>query len=313
MKTRNVLTIFFICVNFFMSQAQIKIHNDNHITVAGGATLTLNAASCIGDQTKLVLTTNAILNLGFTGADTVGGISLNGGATWLTNGIYNAATLNALRAGTYTGGGNLMVGLYLLTSGSGAVTSASSGVYSGSNATFNVTAARYCRIVSLTINGAPAAGMSFDNNSTSTNFIWNDLQAGGTLSATFTAQVTSDPANTPYSWLAQYGLTNFNDDALDDADHDGLLTWQEYVAGTNPTNPASVFKVTGGAVNAQGTVIRWSSASNRFYNLTRTTNLMSGFSVLAGASNLPATPPENVYTNPVSAGAAVFYKINVYQ
>jgi hypothetical protein len=33
MKTRNVLTIFFICVNFFMSQAQIKIHNDNHISI----------------------------------------------------------------------------------------------------------------------------------------------------------------------------------------------------------------------------------------------------------------------------------------
>jgi hypothetical protein len=92
-----------------------------------------------------------------------------------------------------------------------------------------------------------------------------------------------------------------------------LLTWQEYIAGTNPTNPASVFEITGSSINAQGVVIRWASASNKLYNLSRTTNLMSGFSVLAGASNLPATPPENVYTNPVSAGAAVFYKINVYQ
>jgi hypothetical protein len=138
------------------------------------------------------------------------------------------------------------------------------------------------------------------------------LYSTGTVSLTVTASVTAN-TGTPYWWLAQYGLTNFNDDAMADADHDGLLTWQEYVAGTNPTNPASVFEITGSSVNAQGAVIRWASASNRFYNLSRTTNLMSGFSVLAGASNLPATPPENVYTNPASAGAAVFYKINVYQ
>ncbi|MFA6174700.1 MAG: autotransporter-associated beta strand repeat-containing protein, partial [Kiritimatiellales bacterium] len=285
-----------------------------NITVAGGAVLTLGATSCIGDQTKLVLATNAILNLGFTGADTVGGISLNGGTTWLTNGIYNAATLNALGAGTYTGSGNLLVGLYILTGGNGTVTSASANVYSGSNATFTVAAARYYRIVSLTTNGTPAAGMFFDNNSTSTNFTRNDLQAGGTLSATFTAQVTADPASTPYSWLAQYGLTNYDADAAADADHDGLLTWQEYIAGTNPTNPASAFRITATNMLVKGkTVIRWSSASNRFYSLSRTTNLMTGFNALAGASNLPATPPENVYTNPVPDGAAAFYRINVHQ
>jgi len=32
-----------------------------------------------------------------------------------------------------------------------------------------------------------------------------------------------------------------------------------------------------------------------------------------GASNLPATPPENVFTNPVPNGAAAFYKISVQE
>jgi hypothetical protein len=44
------------------------------------------------------------------------------------------------------------------------------------------------------------------------------VQAAGALVATFAEQTTTDPANTPYSWLAQYGLTNFNDDAMADAD-----------------------------------------------------------------------------------------------
>jgi len=132
------------------------------------------------------------------------------------------------------------------------------------------------------------------------------------VTANFAPNITTNTA-TPEQWLAQDGLTNFSADALADADGDGLLTWQEYLAGTNPTNPASVFKITGGGANSQGSVIRWSSVSNRFYNLSRTTNLMSSFSVLAGASNLPATPPENVYTNPVPIAGPAFYKISVHE
>jgi hypothetical protein len=176
------------------------------------------------------------MNLNFTGTDTVSGISLDGGTTWLPFGTYDTASLDALGTGTYAGSGSLMVEGF-----------------------------------------------------------------------------ADDPANTPYSWLAQYGLTNFNADAKADVDGDGLLTWQEYVAGTNPTNPASVFNITGRSVNAQGTVIRWSSASNKLYNLSRTTNLLQSFAAVAGATNLPATPPENVFTNSQNDGNAAFYRINVHQ
>jgi len=48
--------------------------------------------------------------------------------------------------------------------------------------------------------------------------------------------------NTPEWWLAQYGWTNnFDSAAQSDADGDGHVTWQEYVTGSNPTNPESVF------------------------------------------------------------------------
>jgi len=208
---------------------------DSTVTVLGGATLILSATNCINDTARLVVATNAVLNLNFTGTDTVAGISLDGGASWLPFGSYTAAQLDALGAGTYAGSGSLLIEGF-----------------------------------------------------------------------------ASDPANTPYSWLAQYGLTNFNTDVMADIDRDGLLTWQEYIAGTNPTNPASCLRITGGSATSQGTVIRWSSASNKIYNLSRTTNLMEAFAAIAGATNLPATPPENVYTNPVQSGA-VFYKISVHE
>lgn len=124
---------------------------------------------------------------------------------------------------------------------------------------------------------------------------------------------TSDPANTPYWWLAQYGLTNFDADAMADADGDGLLSWQEYVAGTDPTNTASVFKITGSETTPHGTSIRWTSVSNRFYDLVWSTNLMDGFADLPGAGNLPATPPENAYTNPLGGGASTFYRVGVHE
>lgn len=55
------------------------------------------------------------------------------------------------------------------------------------------------------------------------------------------------PVPVPFEWLDQYPIIllvaggNHNVAALIDLDMDGLLSWQEYVAGTDPTNKTSVF------------------------------------------------------------------------
>jgi len=90
-----------------------------NITVAGAATLTLQNGvlnDYIGKNAKLVLNSTAILNLNFTGADTIGGLSLDGGTTWIPNGTYTAAQLDALPGATVNGGASasLTVGAKVL-------------------------------------------------------------------------------------------------------------------------------------------------------------------------------------------------------
>ena len=74
------------------------------------------------------------------------------------------------------------------------------------------------------------------------------LTAAQTLYAKWTAPATTTTLiSVPYAWLDQYpvllGLAdgNYESAALMDVDGDGQLAWQEYVAGTVPTNHESVF------------------------------------------------------------------------
>ena len=54
--------------------------------------------------------------------------------------------------------------------------------------------------------------------------------------------VTNPPHGTPVEWLNRYGFTNNLALAeITDHDSDGALTWQEYLAGTNPTNATRYF------------------------------------------------------------------------
>lgn len=112
-------------------------------------------------------------------------------------------------------------------------------------------------------------------------------------------------------WELQFfpSLTNVN--AASDWDGDGFLDLDEFRANTVPTNAASllIFNSTAPAPAGTGVVIRWQSASNRFYNVARSTNLLAGFAALA--TNLPATPPENVYTDPAPPAAHGLYRIDL--
>ena len=121
----------------------------------------------------------------------------------------------------------------------------------------------------------------------------------------------SDGDGIPDAWETLFfgNLTTVN--ATSDHDGDGSSDYAEFVAGTNPTNPASCFAVTGmPGSGANEFVLQWGSVSNKSYSISRTPDLQES---LFGpiATNLPATPPLNTYTDRLEGVERAFYEIHV--
>lgn len=122
----------------------------------------------------------------------------------------------------------------------------------------------------------------------------------------------------PVGWLLRHGWTNQFDAAeQSDPDGDGMLTWQEWVAGCNPTNAGSCFRLAcHSGPTSLDMVIRWPSFTNRVYHLSRSTLLSEGtnaFVPVPGGDQLIATPPENVYTDTVQGVGPFFHRISVQE
>lgn len=83
----------------------------------------------------------------------------------------------------------------------------------------------------------------------------------------------------PVDWMSSHGLLRADDAVLADNDGDGLLNWQEYVAGLNPA--------TGDAFRIAGSVdgMTWNAVSGRVYNVYWSSNLLDGFTLIQ--SNAP--------------------------
>lgn len=118
------------------------------------------------------------------------------------------------------------------------------------------------------------------------------------------------PLGTPVSWLSTYAITNTPPAVAEtnDADHDSMLAWQEYVAGTDPTNAASALRV----VDISPDSITFAPAlSNRSYAVFWATHLAttpSGWQPLAPFQSLPGSAS----TLPLDTSATQrFYRIGV--
>jgi len=131
--------------------------------------------------------------------------------------------------------------------------------------------------------------------------------------ATFTVGGTNTTNGTPYTWLQGHGLTDCEADDILDQDDDGMLTWQEYIAGTDPTNGASYFHVIDLQQTPGSNLVVFYGTTNGAttdFRIYRSTNLTTG----AGWQLYSTKPRESDGTNEwwdtAPPAGKVFYRPN---
>jgi hypothetical protein len=115
-----------------------------------------------------------------------------------------------------------------------------------------------------------------------------------------------------YAWLQQYGLPTNGTADFADTDNDGLNNWQEWIAGTDPTNRLSVLRMLAPTNALAGVTVSWQSVSDRTYYLQRGTNLLLQTRLSSLQSNIVGQAGMTSFTDTTATNAGpYFYRVGV--
>jgi hypothetical protein len=176
-------------------------------------------------------------------------------------------------------------------------------VTNGASATFSFSPSLYYHIASVQV----------DSSAVSTNspYTFNNINQDHIIQVYSAPDLATN--GVPHWWLAQYGLTNPTWDAaaLADQDHDGMATWQEYIAGTSPVDANSRFAVKRSQILSGTTnfALYWDSVPGRSYTVYGRTNLYSGS--WSNLYQVSGDGTEKGYTNNSVYSGQQFFKLGV--
>lgn len=196
----------------------------------------------------------------------------------------------------------------VFTAGSGAALAAA---YGASAAGANGAAIQYSNVTYRTV----TMGIPFETISTAATRasvmtrVMDFFDAGKGVADSNTNGIPDD-------WELEYFGSITGAVASADSDADGMNNLQEYIAGTDPTNAASVLCVThaaceNGASESPQVVLQWESVPGRTYAIDEATDLtVTNRAWTSVAEGLSSTPPLNIYTTPPAVNSNVlFYRI----
>jgi hypothetical protein len=160
---------------------------------------------------------------------------------------------------------------------------------------------------------SPCINAGLNNIASASDFDGNLRIAGGTVDiGAYEYQLPVSMIS--YAWLDQYGLPITTNIDTSDSDGTGMNNWQKWIAGLNPTNPASVLAMlpVANTNDSGGITVSWDSVNNRLYFLQSSTNLaaqpvfstiQSGIAGQAGTTSFTDTTATN--------GGPYFYRVGV--
>jgi hypothetical protein len=181
----------------------------------------------------------------------------------------------------------------------------------GGGTNFSMIASNYYHVDDVMIDGSESQGAI-------NNYAFSNVTENHTIDASFSADLASH--ETPVWWLVQHGLGTNEADVIADGDGDWSLTWQEYVAGTDPTQSTSRFHIviTDASANV---LVSYSTIGadgagyeevDRYYDLQESPDPLTGtWQAVPGFTNLVGDGGTVTYTNDLSNPPG-FYRVKTW-
>jgi hypothetical protein len=117
-----------------------------------------------------------------------------------------------------------------------------------------------------------------------------------------------------YEWLGRYGFATDGSSDFIDSDNDGMNNWQEWRAGTDPTDSLSLLRMLSPSAtnNPSAIVISWQSVPNRTYFLQRSSNANTPITFLTIQSNIIGLVGNTAYEDTNASNRGPFlYRVGV--
>jgi hypothetical protein len=142
----------------------------------------------------------------------------------------------------------------------------------------------------------------------------NNNPTAGTAGLSLTVLADDDGDGIPNTWETTYTLNPASAaDANGDLDGDGVSNYNEYLAGTDPTNRASSFQISSTTISGNNVVLQWTAVNNRRYRVWTATSLPGAWTSL-NALPLTYTGSTMTYTHVGGALTAPrFYRVEAMQ